>query len=52
MVLMLCEWHKRFKEGWEDVKDDESTGHPKTHQTDGNVEKVQKVVCFGRRLSI
>jgi hypothetical protein len=32
----VCEWHKRFKEGREDVKDDERTGHPKTHRTDEN----------------
>jgi hypothetical protein len=28
--------HKRFKEGREDVKDDERTGRPKTHRTDEN----------------
>jgi hypothetical protein len=27
---------KRFKEGREDVKDDERTGRPKTHRTDEN----------------
>jgi hypothetical protein len=27
----VFEWHKRFKEGQEDVKDDERTGRPKTH---------------------
>jgi transposase len=32
----VSEWHKRFKEGREDVKDDERTGRPKTHQTDEN----------------
>jgi hypothetical protein len=42
--LSVFEWHKRFKEGREDMKDYKRTGHPKTHQTDGNVEKVQKVV--------
>jgi hypothetical protein len=31
----VFEWHKRFKEGREDMKD-ERTGHPKTHQTDEN----------------
>jgi hypothetical protein len=33
----VFEWHKRFKEGREDVKDDERTGRLKTHQTDENV---------------
>jgi hypothetical protein len=28
--------HERFKEGRVDVKDDERTGRPKTHQTDEN----------------
>jgi hypothetical protein len=32
----VFEWHKRFKEGWEDVKDNERTGCPKTHRTDEN----------------
>jgi hypothetical protein len=32
--LSVFEWHIRFKEGQEDVKDDERTGRPKTHQTD------------------
>jgi hypothetical protein len=38
--LSVFEWHKRFKNGSEDVEDDESTGHPKTDWTDENVEKV------------
>jgi hypothetical protein len=32
----VFEWHKRFREGQEDKKDDERTGCPKTHQTDEN----------------
>jgi hypothetical protein len=34
--LSISEWHKRFKEGREDVKDDKRTGCLKTHQTDEN----------------
>jgi hypothetical protein len=34
------------------VKDDERTGRPKTHQTDENMEKVRKLVCSDRRLSV
>jgi hypothetical protein len=34
--LSVFEWHRRFKGGREDVKDDERTGHPKTHWTDEN----------------
>jgi ribosomal protein S25 len=48
----VFEWHKKFKEGQEDVKDNERTGCPKTHQTDENVEKVQKLVPSDRRLSV
>jgi hypothetical protein len=32
----VFEFHKRFKEGHEYVKDSKITGHPKTHQTDEN----------------
>jgi hypothetical protein len=32
----VFEWHKRFKEGREDVKDDEITGRPKTNRKDEN----------------
>jgi hypothetical protein len=38
----VFEWHKRFEEGWEDVKDDERTGCLKTYQTDENVEKEDR----------
>jgi hypothetical protein len=31
--LSVFEWHKRFKQGWEEMKDDERTGRPKTHWT-------------------
>jgi hypothetical protein len=34
------------------VKDNKRTGHPKTHWTDENVEKVQKLVCSDRQLSV
>jgi hypothetical protein len=49
---VFFEWHTSFKEGREDVKDDERTGHPKTHWADENVEKVQKLVRSDRRLSV
>jgi hypothetical protein len=45
----VFEWHKRFKEGQEDVKDDERTGRPKTRRTDENVEKVRKLVRSDRQ---
>jgi hypothetical protein len=48
----VFEWHKRFKESWENMKDDKRTGHKKTHRRDENVEKVWKLVCSDRRLSV
>jgi hypothetical protein len=48
----VSEWHKGFKEGPEDLKDDERTGRPKTHRTDENVEKVWKLIRSDRRLSV
>jgi hypothetical protein len=40
----VFEWHKRFKEGHENVDDDESSGRPKSHKIDENVEKVRHMV--------
>jgi hypothetical protein len=37
MKKVKClKWHKRFKEGQEDMKYNKGTGRPKTHQTDEN----------------
>jgi len=40
----VFEWHKRFKEGRENVEGDEWSGPPRSHRTDVNVEKVQHMV--------
>lgn len=48
----VFEWHKRFKEGRDDVKDDERSGRPRTRRTDENVEKVRKLVCTDGPLSL
>jgi transposase len=48
----VFEWHKRFKEGRDDVKDDQRSGRPKTRRTEENVEKVRKLVCTDRPLSL
>jgi hypothetical protein len=37
----VFEWRKRFKEGRENVKDDESTGRPKTHRADENYSQTR-----------
>ena len=39
----VFEWHKRFVEGREDVKDDSKSGKPCTFTTDINIEKVKTV---------
>jgi len=45
MKLSVFEWHRRFKEGREDVQDDPRSGQPKMHRTDANVDRVQTLVC-------
>jgi hypothetical protein len=40
MKQCVFEWHRRFKEGREDVKDDPRRGQPKTQRTDANVYRV------------
>jgi hypothetical protein len=37
----VSEWHRRFKEGRGDVKDDPRSGQPKTQRTDANVDRVR-----------
>lgn len=48
----IYEWYKRFKEGRENVKDDERPGRPSTSTTDENVKKVQEMVMNDRRITI
>jgi hypothetical protein len=48
----VFEWHKRFKVGREDMKNDERTGRPKIHRKDENVERVRNFVRSDRRLSV
>ena len=48
----MFEWHKRFSEGRESLKDDDCPGHPRTAVTDDNIEKVQDVIRKDRRLGI
>jgi hypothetical protein len=39
--LSVFEWHRRFKEGREDVQDDPKSGKAKMQKTDANVDTVQ-----------
>ncbi|XP_045673820.1 LOW QUALITY PROTEIN: protein GVQW3 [Phyllostomus hastatus] len=48
----VFDWHKRFKEGREDVRDDARSGRPVTHRTDENVQKVKDLVCSNRQLTV
>jgi hypothetical protein len=47
----VFEWHRRFKEGREDVQDDPRSGQRKTQRTDTNVDRAQtkgeSAVLFG-----
>jgi len=45
----VFEWHKRFLEGRESVKDDDCPGCPRTAY---NIEKVRDVIQKDRRLCV
>ena len=45
-------WHRRFKEGRENVQDDPRSGQPKMQRTDANVDRVRKLVRSDRRLRV
>ena len=46
------EWHKRFKEGREEVEDDPRSGRPSTRRTADNIERVKQMVRADRRLTV
>ena len=48
----VFKWHKRFKEGREDVEDDPRSGRPSTSKTEENVERVRQKVRSDRRLTV
>ena len=48
----VFEWLKRFKEGKEEIGDDQRPCRPGTSKTDANTEKVGEIVTQNRRLSI
>ena len=48
----LFEWHRRFKEGREQVEDDHTSGRPSTSRTDEIVEHVTQKVRSDRRLTV
>ena len=48
----LFEWHRRFKEGREEVEDDHRSGRPSTSRTDENIERGRQKVRSDRRLTV
>ena len=48
----IFEWHKRFREGREDVEDDPKSGKPTTSRTNENVQCVREKVRSDRRLTV
>ena len=48
----VFEWFKMFKEGREEIGDDQRPGPPRTSKTDANIEKVGEIIRQNRRLSI
>jgi len=52
MKLCVFEWHRRFKEGREDVQDYPRSWQPKSQRTDAIVDRVQTLVRSDRRLGV
>ena len=48
----VFEWHKRFSEGRESLKDDDRPGRPRTAVTDDNIERVRDVILKDQRLGL
>ena len=48
----LFEWHRRFKEGREEVEDDHRSGRPSISRTDESVEPVRQKLWIDRRLTV
>ena len=48
----VFKWFKRFKEGKEEIRDDQCPGRPSTSKTDANIKIVSEIVRQNRRLSI
>ena len=48
----VFEWHKRFKEGREEVEDDARSGRPSLSRTEDNVERVRQNMREDRRMTV
>ena len=40
----VFEWHKRFREGQTDVKDDERSRRPTISKTTNHIREIEKIV--------
>ena len=52
LLLTFSGNFKKFKEGREEIVDDQCPSHPSTSKTDANTEKVSEIVRQNRHLSI
>ena len=50
--MSVFEWHRRFKEGREDVQDDPRSVHPKPQRIDANVDRLRTLVRSDQRLGV
>ena len=48
----VFKWFKSFKEGWEEIGDDQRPGLLSTKKSDANIDKVGEIVRQNRLLSI
>ena len=51
-ITCLFEWHRRFKQGREEVENDHRSERPSTSRTDENVERVRQKVRSNRCLTV
>ncbi|XP_011706123.1 PREDICTED: putative uncharacterized protein FLJ37770, partial [Wasmannia auropunctata] len=49
--ISVFEWHKRFREGRETVKDDERSGRPTVTRTNENIAAVAKLIKEDRNVT-
>ena len=45
-------WHKRFKNGWLSVEDDERSGRPSTSTDEPHIDEINTLVQANRRLTV
>ena len=48
----VFEWHKRFKKGCSEMKDDSRSSKPSTSKTEVNVKQVSQLVSSDRWLTV